>query len=329
MNLTEALKQLDALNESVATDEYKQILSDIQKLDSEIQELQRQKAKSWENNYTKKFETETKQLNQLRKELEDLKKSYQEVWYTEREEDDDRYYYYDVYRDNPEKKAAVADKENELSKKLVELETRYEEIVASIKTEHETDFAAQTKSITDKSASLKNKQERKKEIFQKILEEERSELERILKKISDRSIYIDWVHFSIRKNKLIIPLVKKHSVTIDQDDFEFDTDGVASFNSTSVESNIDDEAIEMLQQIAYDLGVDDTQIDEWLNKKEINCPIPKSSWLLSNNWDTDLQEPDYHVGGWYGDGWNEPREFDFDFDDEVDCNIIFYLIKEI
>ncbi len=330
MKLTEAFEQLDLINESANTDEYSQILADIEKLDNEIRTLQGEKAKSWNSEYSKKFEQEAKELNDLRRELYKLIKSYQyvaHVWY-----DEDGHADYD-YEDDPELKAKVADQEAELRARLTELEAQYEKIVQGYKDEHEKAFAGHTADIAAKTQVLDDKKTRKKAVFADIVEEVRPELEELINRIGE-GLSVDWKHISINNGQLIVPISKSASDSYVDDYYDFDTDDYGptiTFDTEKFEDDCKESALEDdLPQVAYNLDIPESDIDTWLTEDEgATIEIPASTWLLCNECYIEAEEPHIRVGQYYGDGWNEPRELDYEYDSDVTYHITYYLIKKI
>lgn len=329
MNIAEAFEQLNSLNEqlleSAATDEYRQILGEIDQLERDVKDLQKQKAQSWNNDYSKKFEEETRALNQLRKELEILRSSYVR-WYRIADHWGDVDWDYDI--DNV-KKQEVAEQEAELEAKLKTLEARYNEIVAGVKAEHEADFATHTQTVFDKTSALKNKKERKETVFKTIVEEERPEIEKVLSElVAGEEVSIGWDQIKIHNNLIYLPITKTFSYNVDPDDFDFDDDII--FNDRRIEDYINEQGIEDLYIIADYLGLDQDKITTAVDAdKSILVDIPNSTWKLNTEFDTDFEEPNIVVHGWSGDGWNEPREFNYDYDDSIEYEITYYLTKEI
>jgi hypothetical protein len=314
------------LVESAATDEYRQLLGEIDQLETEVKDLQKQKAQSWNSEYSKKFAEETKALNQLRMELVDLKKSY-EHWYRVADHWGNVDWDFDI---DEEKKQEVAEQEAELEARFRELETKYNEIVAGVKAEHEADFAAHTQTISDKTSVLKNKKARKEAAFKAIVEEERPELEKILEElVTSKEVLVNWDQVKIHNGLIFVPITKTFDYEVDPDDIDIEQDDT-SFNETRIEEYTDEQGIEGLYTIADYLGLDQSELETAISaEKEVLLSIPNSSWKLSTSFDTEFDEPNITVYGWSGDGWNEPREFNYDYDEYVKCEVTYYLNKEI
>lgn len=180
----------------------------------------------------------------------------------QRDDDGDRYYDWPVYRDNPDKKAAVAEEEARLEALLKELEAKYAEVEAQIKAEYEKDFAGHTKALADKAAALGIKKATKTDTLNSIIAEERPELEKLLAKVSN-IVTPDWKNVSYDKNqnRLYLGLISAPTTyDVDYDDIEFDSDE-PYIDSDALEQTIQEEAEEIFIEVASDLGVDEVALD--------------------------------------------------------------------
>lgn len=331
MDMTEAFKQLDKiLQESTATDNLKQLLTEIDQLDNGIKELWAQKDNSWKTEYSKKFEKESAELLQLKNELRDLIDTYRHKYYTDWDSDGDPTNF--EYSIDEKKKSEVAEREADIRKRLAGVEARYDKLVAEVKAEHEASFADHTAAIADKSSVLKTKKERKKEIFNKIVEEEQLELEKLLNKIiAAKEVTADPRQITLHKGSLYVSLTKTFDCEVEENDLIFDDNNEPSFDSNRIEASAsEDQGDEGLYMIAEYLGINKDIVYQALKSEQaINLEIPNSTWKLCTKFDIEVGEPHINVNGWFGDGWNEPREFDYDYDDTVECTATYYLIKEL
>jgi hypothetical protein len=328
MNILEAFQELDkSMTESASTDEFKQLLMEINRLDKEIKELQSKKQSEWTTTYSKKFEKEAKELAQLKKDLQELRNSYREYSHTERERDDDRYFYYDVYVDNADKKAAVAEHEAELTTKLAELESKYQEIVNSIKAEAEADDT--NTALKTKSTTLGTKNERKAAILKKIIEEERPELEELVKKINTvTTVTADFNSLSAGNGTLIFRFTSTpFTYEIDYDRIDVD-DGEATINTSGIEDALNEDVFEngFLYDVGYSLDLPEDEIENWDEGEAIE--IPGSTWKLWKVYDISYDEPEVHS---YSSGratyW-EPDWDDIDYDEEINWTVTCFLVKD-
>lgn len=288
MNILDAFAKLDAITEplveSAATDDFKKLLDEINQLNQNIKVLQSQKAKEWDTEYSKKFEKEAEELNKLKKELSDLRQSYQDYLYTEVEDDGDRYYYNKIYKDNPERKAAAAEKEAALETRLKELETRYNRIVNELRAEQDLKFAK----LSSKTNELSTKQSQKDLAFKTIIEEELPELEKLVEKIQEYvNITPDWKRITYNKGRIYFTL--KNSKPFNYE---------VSYWEAIDEDKMEELALEneFIYDVAFSLGISEDIIDN-LNKSNLGevLEIPGSSWKFLFDFDVEYDEPDEDV----------------------------------
>jgi DNA repair exonuclease SbcCD ATPase subunit len=326
MNMTEAFKQLNKiLQESTASDEYSQVLQDMDQLDHEIKELQRHKEQSWNKKRSETAKAEAEELSKLRKELSALSDTYTN-WRRVTTYDGDVDWDFDI---DYEKQKAVAKQEAELKNKLKELETRYNEILASVKAEHEASFADTTRDITDKTSAFKAKKARKEEIFNRVKEEERAELDELLKKITAQlPVAADSSNISLFKGHLILGLHSKtFTFDIDYELIDFSND-TASIDTNKVEEQLKNstEGEDFWGDIADSLEIDYKNIQSAAEGDLLD--IPGSTWKLAYDFDVDYDEPEVHS---YRSGdatyW-EPAWDDIDYDETINWTATCYLMKK-
>jgi hypothetical protein len=303
--MLEAFEQLNKLNES-ATDDFRDIAADLTVLEKEIKDLE---LKRFKNGQNLNDGPEANEIKQLKSELRDLQKSYQEFSHTERVYDDDRYWDDDIFVDNEEKKAAVADQEAALVKKLDELEAKYKELEANMHAE--TD-----KSIVDKKAALKSKQELKDSALKAIVEEDRAELEKIISKINNEYLEVtpDWDNITHYNGKIFLSLFNKtETYEIDSvDDIDYD----------------DDEPVIKTDRILDDLQMEaDEEAKSIAN--ELNSELT-GSWKLLDGCDVEpLNEPEVHHYSYTPATYWDTASEDLDYDETLEYKITYYLVKEI
>lgn len=331
MDMTEAFRQLDEiLQESTATDNLKQLLTEIDQLNNNIKDLWAQKDNSWKTEYSKKFEKESAELLQLKNELRDLIDTYRHKHYTDWDSDGDPTDF--EYSIDEKKRSEVAEREADIRKRLAEVQARHDKLAAEVKAEHEASFAGHTAAIADKSSVLKTKKERKEEIFNKIVEEEQPELEKLLSKIiAAKEVMADPRQITLHKGSLYVSLTKTFDCEVNEGDLMLDDNEEPSFDSNRIAALVsEDQGTDGLYTIAEYLGISDDVIYSALKSGQVaNLEIPNNTWKLSTDFDIEVGEPRIEVNGWVGDGWGEPREFDYNYDDTIECTATYYLIKEL
>ena len=318
MNMLEAFEQLNKLNES-ATDDFRDIAADLTVLEKEIKDLE---LKRFKNGQNLSDGPEANEIKQLKAELRDLQKSYQEFSHTERVYDDDRYWDDDIFVDNEEKKAAVADQEAALVKKLDELEAKYKELEVNIHAE--TD-----KSIADKKAALKSKQELKDSALKAIVEEDRAELEKIISKINaEVQMTPLWDEVSFHGNKIFLTLETKEleSYGISEDEINFDDDDPSINVDNLYEKITEDATFDYMNYIGhYGLGIDLKSY-----KKGDLMTIPGSSWKLLYDCDIDIEdEPQVTHYEYTPATYWDTASVDLEYDEILYYSVTCYLVKEI
>ena len=314
MNIFEAFAQLDRLNEA-ASDDLRSVAAEIANLEKEINDLKDQKRKT-----AGSFTKEAEEIDQLKAELEELKKSYKEFSHMEREYDDDRTWDYEVFVDNKEKKAAVADKEAALLKKLAELEANYKKLKAEATAEHD-------KGIADRTATLNTKKDVKSATIKAIVEEDKAELDKLITTINEYvTVTPNWNGLLYKNDKIYLELVgEMQECRVDYDDIVFESD----------DPYIDIERLyEYLEETAEeDLGgiadaLETTDISH-ASKNDL-LEIPGSSWKLLVNYEIDTEgEPEVHSYEYYPATYWDSASEDIDYDRTWDWKAKFHLVKEI
>jgi DNA repair exonuclease SbcCD ATPase subunit len=326
MNILEAFKQLDRLNES-ATDDFRQIVKEMDTLESEIEELQKQKSNGWTDEFAKTVDTEEKALKQLEIDLDTLRRTYKHKVYTEWDRDGDPTDF--EYRIDDNKKAAVAEQEAELVNKLKELKDRFKKLKTDAEAAHTAKFADHIKAINDKSNLLSSKKDLKNTTLKKVIEEDRQELEGIIAKINAEVPMTPlWDDVSFSGNKIFLTLETEEleSYEISYDEINFDDD-YPSINVDSLYERLEENAtFDYMNYIGlYGLGID---IKPY--KKGDLIPIPGSSWKLL--YDCDIfpeDEPQVtHYKYTPATYWDTASE-DLEYDETVYYSVNCYLVKEI
>lgn len=314
MNILEAFAQLDRLNEA-ASDDLRNVAAEIANLEQEINELQAQKRKT-----AGSFTKEADEINQLKAELEALKKSYKEFSHVEREYDDDRSWDYEVFVDNKEKKAAVADQEAELLTKLAELEANYRKLKAEAAAEHD-------KNIADRATALNAKKDIKKATIKTIIEENKEELDKLIAVINESvTVTPNWEGASYKDDKIYVELIgETQECSVDYDDIVFESDD-PYIDVERLYEYLEETAEEDLGCIGDALGT----VDISQASKNDLLEIPGSSWKLLVNYEIDTEgEPEVHSYEYYPATYWDSASEDIDYDKTWDWKAKFYLVKEI
>jgi hypothetical protein len=314
MNIFEAFAQLDRLNEAV-TDDLRNVAAEIASLEKEINDLKDQKRKT-----AGSFTKESEEIDQLKAELEELKKSYKEFSHMEREYDDDRYWDYEVFVDNREKKAAVAEQEAALLKKLAELEANYKKLKAEATAEHD-------KNIADRTTALKAKKDIKKATIKTIIEENKEELDKLIAVINESiTVTPNWEGASYKNDKIYVELIgETQEYDVGYDDIEFDSDS-PYIDIEKIYGYLEETAEEDLGCIGDALGT----VDISQASKNDLLEIPGSSWKLLVNYEIDTEgEPEVYSYEYYPATYWDSASEDIDYDKTWDWKAKFYLVKEI
>jgi DNA repair exonuclease SbcCD ATPase subunit len=231
------------------------------------------------------------------------------------------------YGEDPEKKALVAEKETELRNKLKKLRTAYKKLEQECKAEYQTASAPHTAEIEARKQDIKTKKEHRKATLAKIIEGVRPELEELLKKIADKRVSIDWKNIKLEENTLRVFLVYEDTVELSSEDYNLD-DGEPYVNLDELERDLEDTILETAFNIAASLDFEEAEIDPWIEAKDIR-QIPGTDWEMDIEPLVDIEEPYCSSGSWSGDGWYEPREFDFEYDSETKYYLTFYLYRDL
>lgn len=329
MNILKVFKALDSINESASLDAYKQALADIDKLDAEISVLQKEKSDSWTADYEKKFEAERKRLEGLRRELDELLRTYKTKYYTEWDNDGDPVNFDYHINAAEEKSASII--EASLRAGIAKLETEYHKLRTQAEQDHAKAFAIHSQSIKDKSAAIDTLKSRKEALLKAVIAEERPELEKLVAKIQELvNVTPDWEHMTIHQNKLVLSLAspeKTYDVNPEYD-LDYDDDG-ATVNISRIESNLQDDVFESgyFYELAESLGINENAVDE--AKSGDLLSIPDSDWKLDIDFDLDFEEPEVHSYNYTPATYWDPAEEDIDYDESFDWKVINYLVKEI
>lgn len=324
MNVLKAFDELNKLNESAATDELKELLAEITQLDSEIAELQQEKSDSWKNDYESKFEAERKALARCKSDLDDLIRTYRTKYYTEWDDDGDPVDF--DYHINTAEQRSVSMIEASIRAKLSQVEAEYNRLKAQAEQDHAAAFAGHTQTIKDKSATRDTRKSHKETLLKTIIEEERPELEELIKKANEHTkATADITKVSFHGGKLYLDL------TSEEDEIEIDLWSDIDYYSDQCYVKIDtlvgeaeDRALEdgFLFDVAYGLGFDDDAIDAidfTFGDTYGAVDIPGSSWQLLTGCDLEYNEPSAWVNRY------DETEVDEDFKYTITC----YLVKEI
>lgn len=331
MNLFEALHKLDKVNtplkESTNIEAYKQLMSEIEALEQEIKELDSKKAGSWDAKFEAKLKDSYRELRAVEAELDAVVKSY--TYRPLRWADENGHI--DEIEIDEKKKEEVAEQEAEIRQRLDKLYKDYYELKDSVQKEHNAEFKAHDQEVAAKRSTVASNKTKQAETVKVILEEERAELEGLCAKINDYcTVTPQWDKFTIYKGNLILRLRGESFETeVEEDDFD-DND---SFKEEAVLERIAEKVEESdnYYEILSALGIDVDNLDWSIFSKSDPIDIPGSSWKFDPDVDIDIvgKIPEVYEH-WYdsGDYWNPP-EGAFEFDDYVEVQATYYLVKPI
>lgn len=329
MNMSQAFSELNSiLHESATTDELKKTLADIDQLDAEIKELQKEKSDGWAKDYEHKLAAERAALSRISQELDSLVREYRSKKYTEFDQDGDPTNFEIIDNDRIKKEVSII--EASIKDRLSQVRADYEKLLAQVKSDHAAAYATHTQKISDKNISKASASTRKETLLKTIIEEAKEELaplvNRATKQVQATPL---WEKLKISKDKLILEVVMPAGVfCVDDDYINQDYDG-SSIDQDKIYNNMMEEVYEdgHFSKLADCLGIDEAFVDA-ADEGDL-LEIPSCSWKLDYEVDLDYTEPEitheYYDPGNY---WNPP-EYDIEYDEEVDWSIIFYLIKEI
>lgn len=323
MSILNAFNNLNrSLLESASTDEFKQLLAEIAEIEGEIKDLQREVSDGWTRDYARQLDTAMAEIRRVRKDLYEIIRSYEIEYLRGYDEDGHPDYDYDVDKD-AQRKAEML--EATVRQKLAQVEAAYDKLKAQLEQDHATAFSTQRSGIQTKTSSRDDRQKRKEEVLKAIIEEERPELERLIKQISEYTkATIDINKITFNNGKLYLAITSEtEEIEIDLwDDIDYDDD-YASVNVNKLESYAEDRALEdgFLFDVAFGLGIAEDmldQIDFTFGNTGKTVDIPNSTWKLLTDCDLDCNEPSASVH-------YDEVEVDEDFEYTVTC----YLVKEI
>lgn len=323
MNILSAFNDLDnILLESAATDEYKQILSEISDIESEIADLKKEVSDGWTRDYAQKLEAERAEIQRVRKDLNELIRSYEIEYQIGYDEDGHGEFDYEIDKAK-QKEASML--EATVRKKLEQVEAAYDALKKQLEQDHATAFTAQNRALRIKTTTRDDKKKRKEELLKNIIEEERAELEQLIKKAGEyTTVKADIDKVTFHNGKLFLSLTSSaETIEIDLwDDIDYDGD-YASVNISRLEGQAEDRALEdgFLLDVAYGLGLSEDEIDRlaftFTNTNKA-VAIPGSSWQLLLDCDLEYNEPSASVH-------YDEVEVDEDFEYTITC----YLVKEL
>ena len=323
MSILNAFDNLNrSLLESASTDEFKQLLAEITEIEGEIKDLQKEVSDGWTRDYAKQLDAAMAEIQRVRKDLYEIIGSYEIEYLRGYDEDGHPDYDYDVDKDKQRKAEML---EATVRQKLAQVEAAYDALKAQLEQDHATAFSTQKSGIQTKTSSRDDRKKRKEEVLKAIIEEERPELERLIKQISEYTkATVDISKITFNNGKLYLAITSEtEEIEIDLwDDIDYDGD-YASVNTNKLESYAEDRVLEdgFLFDVAFGLGIDEDmldQIDFNFGNTGKTVDIPNSTWKLSTDCDLECNEPSASVH-------YDEVEVDEDFEYTVTC----YLVKEI
>lgn len=324
MSILNAFNNLNrSLLESASTDEFKQLLAEITEIEGEIKALQKEVSDGWTRDFAEKLNDARAEINKVRKDLRDVINTYETEYIFGYDEDGHPDYDYET---DPVEKRKAEMLESAIRAKLAQVEAAYDALKAQLEQEHTLAFKTQKDSIQNKSTTRDTKKKRKEEVLNAIIEEERPELERLIRQISEYTkATIDISKITFNNGKLYLAITSEpEEIEIDLwDDVDYD-DGYASVNISKLEGYAEDRALEdgFLYDVAFGLGFDDDAVNNieftFGSNSITTIDIPDSSWKLLTGCDMDCNEPSVSVH-------YDEAEVDEDFEYTITC----YLVKEI
>lgn len=323
MSILNAFDRLgNILLESAATDEFKQLLSEIAEVEDEIKTLQKEVSDGWSRDYAQKLDAARTEIQRVRKDLYDLVKTYEIEYLLGYDEDGHPDYDYEIDK-SEQRKAAML--EAIIRDKLAKVEAEYAKLKAQLEHEHALAYDTQNRNIRTKTSSRDDKKKRKEEVLKAIIEEERPELERLIKQIGEYTkATVDINKITFNNGKLFLAITSEtETVEIDLwDDIDWDDDYV-SVKTSRLESQAEDSVLEdgFLFDVAFGLGIDENMLDRidfGFGNTSNTVDIPGSTWKLLTDCDLECNEPSASVH-------YDEVEVDEDFEYTVTC----YLVKEL
>ena len=312
------------LLESAASDEYKQLLTEIDEIEADIKSIQKEVSDGWTRDYAKKLEASMAEIQRVRKDLRELISTYETEYVFGYDEDGHREYDYET---DPVKKREASMLEATIRKKLEQVEAAYDALKAQLQRDHATAYTTHNKNIRSKTTTRDDKKKRKEELLKNIIEEERQELEQLIKKANEHTTaHADISKVSFHNGMLYLALTSNtEAIEVDYwDDIDYDDD-YPTVNIGKLESYAEDRALEdgFLIDVAYGLGFEEDVIDTIKftfnsNSNTDTMDIPGSSWKLLTGCDMDYNEPSVSVH-------YDEVEVNEDFEYTVTC----YLVKEL
>lgn len=323
MSILNAFNNLNrSLLESASTDEFKQLLAEIIEIEGEIKDLQKEVSDGWTRDFAEKLNDARAEINKVRKDLRDVINTYETEYIFGYDEDGHPDYDYET---DPIEKRKAEMLESAIRSKLAQVEAAYDALKAQLEQEHTIAFKTQKDSIQDKATTRDTKKKRKEEVLKAIIEEERPELERLIKQIREYTkATVDISKITFNDGKLYLAITSEtEEIEIDLwDDIDYDDD-YASVNISKLESYAEDRVLEdgFLFDVAFGLGIAEDmldQIDFTFSNTGKTVGIPNSTWKLLTDCDLECNEPSASVH-------YDEVEVDEDFEYTVTC----YLVKEI
>ena len=324
MSILSAFNRINnTLLESAATDEFKQLLGEIAEVEDEIKTLQKEVSDGWTRDYAKKLDSAMAEIQRVRKDLHELIRTYKTEYVRGYDEDGHPDYDYEI--DETEKRNAAM-MEAIIREKLAQVEAAYDKLKAQLERDHAAAYGIQKRSIQSKTSSRDDKKKRKEEVLKAIIEEERPELEELIKKANEyTTANADINKVTFNNGKLYLALTSDtETIEVDYwDDIDYDDD-YASVNMNKLEGCAEDRALEdgFLFDVAFGLGFDDDTVNNikftFGDSSITTVDIPGSSWKLLTGCDMDCNEPSVSVH-------YDEVEVDEDFEYTITC----YLVKEI
>ena len=323
MSILSAFNNLNhSLLESASTDEFKLLLTEIAEIEADIKTLEKEVSDGWTRDFAEKLNDARAEINKVHKDLRDIINTYETEYIFGYDEDGHPDYDYET---DPVEKRKAEMLESAIRLKLAQVEAAYDALKAQLEQEHALAFKTQKGSIQDKSTTRDAKKKRKEEVLRAIIEEERPELERLIKQIGEYTkATVDISKITFNNGKLYLAITSEtEEIEIDLwDDIDYDDD-YASVNIDKLESYAEDRALEdgFLFDVAFGLGIAEDmldQIDFTFSNTGKTVDIPNSTWKLLTDCDLDCNEPSASVH-------YDEVEVDEDFEYTITC----YLVKEI
>lgn len=323
MSILNAFDSLGStLLESAATDEFKQLLGEIAEVEDEIKTLQKEVSDGWSRDYAQKLNAAMVEIQRVRKDLYDLVRTYKIEYLLGYDEDGHPDYDYEIDKAEQRKAAML---EAIIRDKLAKVEAEYDKLKAQLEHEHALAYDTQNRSIQTKASSRDDKKKRKEEVLKAIIEEERPELERLIKQIGEYTkVTVDINKITFNNGKLFLAITSEtETIEIDLwDDIDWDDD-YASVRTDSLEAQAEDNAVEdgFLFDVAFGLGFDENmldQIDFGFGNTGDTVAIPNSTWKLLTDCDLECNEPSASV-----------HYDEVDVDEDFEYTVTCYLVKEI